>query len=635
MITALRSYLSTWVVRGLFIVLIAAFAMWGVGDVLRMRGASGTWAAKVGGTTIEGAELDTAFKRQLAQVTARLGTTEVSPEIRRSVAAQTLERLIAQTLLVEEAKRMRLAVPDDFLVRAVYQMPAFHGPNGQFDRRQFEQVLRSNGLSEAAFLDLLRTDLLQRQLVEAVRAGATSPDILTRSVFAVEEEQRSADMVELPFADAEPPAAPDAATLRRWWENHPDDYRSPEYRRIKAVILSPQTLAKDIEVSDDDLRASYEANKSEYVTPAKRSAQIISVADEAKAATLAATWQGGADWTRMQQEAQAQGGTAVELDSATRAEFPAPELGQAVFVTAPNSVGAPVRTPLGWSVVRVTTITPGSEKRFDEVKDALRDRVLAEKAADLMYDRANKVDNALGSGASLDALPGDLGLGAVTGTLDANGNTMQGEPAPLPGSDELRRAIIAAAFQAQKDEPPRLTEVQTPSTGGSAYFALQVEDVIPAAQKPFEAVQDQVKADWTHDAIRHEQEAAAAALLAAVKGGETLETAAARAGLHLRRTPRTSRAAPAEGVPPALIGPLFAAKKGEPTEADTADGFIVAVPAEIVQPDPKADPVGYKRVRDALTRSIANDIELAYVRGLRNRVQPQINQAVLDHIAQP
>ncbi len=635
MITALRGYLSTWVVRGLFILLIVAFATWGVGDMLRMRGGSDTWVAKVGGTTIEAAQLDAAFKRQLAQVTARLGTTEVSPEIRRAVAAQTLERLIAQTLLVEEAKRMRLAVPDDFLVRAVYQMPAFHGPNGQFDRRQFEQVLRTNGLSEAAFLDLLRTDLLQRQLVEAVRAGATSPDILTGAVFALEEEQRSADMVELPFADAKPPAEPDAATLTRWWENHPDAYRSPEYRRIKAVILSPQTLAKDIEVTDDNLHASYEANKSEYVTPAKRSAQVISVADEAKAGALAATWSGGADWAKMQQAAQAQGGTAVELDGATRAEFPSPELGQAVFAAAPDSVGAPVRTPLGWSVVRVTTITPGSEKNFDEVRDALRDRVLAEKAADLMYDRANKVDNALGGGASLDALPGDLGLGAVTGTLDANGNTMQGEPAPLPGAPELRRAITAAAFQAQKGEPPRLTEVQTQSTGGSAYYALQVEEVIPAAQKPFDAVRDQVKADWTHDAIRHEQEAAAAALLAAVKGGEALEAAAAKAGLHVRRTPLTTRTAPAEGVPASLIGPLFAAKKGEPTEAETPDGFIVAVPAEIVQSDPKADPAGYQKVRDALTRSIANDIELAYVRGLRDRAQPQVNQAALDRVAQP
>ncbi len=41
--------------------------------------------------------------------------------------------------------------------------------------------------------------------------------------------------------------------------------------------------------------------------------------------------------------------------------------------------------------------------------------VLAAKAADMMYDRANKVDNVLGSGASLDEMPSDLGLAGVAG----------------------------------------------------------------------------------------------------------------------------------------------------------------------------------------------------------------------------
>ena len=35
MISSLRGYLNTWAVRGLFLVLVAAFATWGVGDVIR------------------------------------------------------------------------------------------------------------------------------------------------------------------------------------------------------------------------------------------------------------------------------------------------------------------------------------------------------------------------------------------------------------------------------------------------------------------------------------------------------------------------------------------------------------------------------------------------------------------------
>ncbi len=262
MITAFRSYLDTWVVRGLFVVLVVAFAMWGIGDVLRNVGTT-TWVAKVGGTAIEAPQAQEAFRQQLAQVTKILGDKEPTPEIRRSIASQSLDRLIAQTLIAQEAGSLHIGVPPDAVRQAVYQLPAFRGANGQFDQARFEQVLRSNGLNEQHFLDLMRADLSQRQLLEAVRSGAVPPDVLTRAVFDFQDEKRSADMAEVPFATAKPPAEPAEDVLKRWWDNHPDAYRTPEYRRIKLVVLSPQTLAKDIKVTDEDLHAAYDAHRSQ------------------------------------------------------------------------------------------------------------------------------------------------------------------------------------------------------------------------------------------------------------------------------------------------------------------------------------------------------------------------------------
>ena len=69
--------------------------------------------------------------------------------------------------------------------------------------------------------------------------------------------------------------------------------------------------------------------------------------------------------------------------------------------------------------------------------------------------------------------------------------------------------MIAAAFQARQGDPPQLTEVQTPSTGGSAYYALTVESIIPPGIKPFDAVKDQVAEDWKQDQRRRFQNQAA------------------------------------------------------------------------------------------------------------------------------
>ena len=133
--------------------------------------------------------------------------------------------------------------------------------------------------------------------------------------------------------------------------------------------------------------------------PARRSAEVVSVADEAKAKALAESWRDGADWAAMQKAAQDAGGSAIALDDASEREFPDADLARTVFAATPDTVTGPDKGALGWHIVRVTKVTPGSEQSFDEVKDALRGEVLAAKAADLMYDRANKVDNVLGSGA--------------------------------------------------------------------------------------------------------------------------------------------------------------------------------------------------------------------------------------------
>jgi peptidyl-prolyl cis-trans isomerase D len=632
MIASFRRYLDTWVVRGFFLIMVLAFISWGVGDVVRLV-ATQTWAAKVGGQTIEGPLLQSTYQRDLAQLARNLPAgQEPSPEMRTRVANDALQRLITQTALQQELQQLRVVTPDQAVRQTVLAMPAFHGANGQFDKQIFETVLRNNGLTEPRFLELMRTDLSQRQLLGAVGAGAATPEALLRPLFQGQFEKRSADMVEFPFGAAVEPPAPTETELQRWYDNHPDLYATPEFRRIKAIVLSPETLAKDIPITDADVQAAYDQHQALFIKPEKRSAEVISVPDEAKATALAATWRAGANWPAMQKAAQDAGGSAVALDDATEREFPDADLARSVFAATPDAVSDPGKGALGWHIVRVSKVTPGSTQSFDDVKAEIRSRLLAAKAAELMYDRANKVDNVLGTGVGLDEIPSDLGLVGVAGTLNVEGNTKDGTPAPIPGPPELRSALVKAAFEVQKGDPLRLIEVPTPSTGGSSYYAISVEDVTPPAEKPFDEVKQQVAADWTRDARRHAQEQAAAKLLAAVKGGQSLADAATVAGVTVRRTALVTRDATVEGVPPQLAQALFSLKPGEPTMGESGDEFIVAVPAEIVEADPKADPAGYAQVREAVARSSANDLAAIFADALRDRAQPQINQPVVDTV---
>lgn len=631
MLASVRGSLNSWPVRLFFFALAAVFVLWGVGDVFRNMGDDSA-PATVAGKRIELPDIQAAYQRQLQQVSRMLGNQQPTAEMRAAIVQQATAQLLAQVGVVAAAEKMGLAVPDSALRQAVLDIPAFRNSAGQFDRNQMNVVLSNNGLNEGRFLQMLRTDIMASQLLQAAHVGVTAPAQLTSLVYQAQHEQRTGGLVTLNFAAIPAPAAPAETVLERWWANHPELYSSPEYRHIQAVELSADTIARGLTVSDDDLRAWFEQHKAEFVKAGSRSVQVALLPDATKAADLGLAWRAGADWATVQKQAEAAGGSAIALDDVTEAEIPSDTLGHAVFEANANEVGGPISTGPQQAVFRVGQITPGQQADFAAVKEQIRPRVAAERAADLVYERQNKVEDALAGGAALTELPDDLGLAAVAGTLDAQGNTLEGQPAPIPGSAELRKAIVAAAFAQNVGDAPHLTEGPD-----NSFYAVAVQDITPPAQKPLAEMHDKVLADWRQDQTRHAQETVAAKLLAAVRGGEPIADAAKEAGLTADITPPLGRDVPAPaGVPSQLPQALFALKKqGDATMLETPEGFLVAQLASITAPDAASDPAGTATLRDQVAQAIGSDVDAILTTALRDRGKPRVNQQMLNGIAQP
>ncbi|HTW29466.1 MAG TPA: SurA N-terminal domain-containing protein [Acetobacteraceae bacterium] len=631
MIGLFRRFLNTWPARLFFGLLVLAFGLWGIGDVIRNIGHDSA-LARVGSDRIEVPQFQEAFQHQMTQATRTMGDQQPTPEMRRLIAQRTMQTLLTQAAIGQEVNRLGLVVPDPALRQAVFDIEAFHDKQGHFDRQVFDAVLRNNDMTEARFLDLMRTDLGQRQLLEAVRAGSIAPGELAHQVFDFEQEKRVAALVTLPFAAAPAPPAPGDKALHRYYDNNPDKFSAPEYRRIKAIVLSPATIAKDMTIPAADIQAYYDQNRAQYVTDPTRSLEVIVAPDQATAEKLAAQWQKGADWATMQQAAKAANASATELADATAADIPSPELAKAAFAAQPGTVPAPIKTELGWQVVKVTQAKAGVARSLASVQDAIRATLAQQRAGDQLYDRANKVEDVLASGSGLEKIPDNLGLAAVEGTLDAKGITPEGNQAPIPGPPELRTQLIAAAFDAKPDEPPHLNDVTNGSGETVGYYAVVVEKITPSARIPYDKVADQVREDWLAQQRRHEQETVAAKLMTAVNGGKSLVDAAEVDGLHVDTTPPIGRDNPPPDVPTQLVQPLFVLAKGKATMVETPDGFVVAQLTQVEEPSPTKDPLGYDRIRHALSAAIANDVEVSFAAALRERGNARVNQSLFDQV---
>ncbi len=82
MLTALRRLAGTWVAKGLFVLLILSFAVWGIGDMAKGLFAPDTSVARVAGQPVTLEEGQAAVRREMQRLARRLGNQfEYAPSI--------------------------------------------------------------------------------------------------------------------------------------------------------------------------------------------------------------------------------------------------------------------------------------------------------------------------------------------------------------------------------------------------------------------------------------------------------------------------------------------------------------------------------------------------------------------------
>jgi peptidyl-prolyl cis-trans isomerase D len=624
MLSSIRKVLDNWVARVFFGGLIVIFVFWGISNVQTLVG-SNTAVAHIGGKPVDISEVQAEYQRELNQ-SNQSGTPDLST--RQQIAQSALVTVLRQHALSLIEDQLGIAAPDAALRARIYAIPAFQ-TNGVFDQAKFNLVLQQNDFSPDRFLNLERANLANSQLIEAITAGAAPPAPLVDQIFAYVSQARTAETVNILTAAQPKPALPSDAVLQRYWKNHPQAFTAPEYRTIKLVILSPQLMAPNEPVSAAELAAAYAQVAAQDHRPASRSVQVITSQDAKKAAALAASWSSGADWPAMQAAATKAGATAVELDHAQANQIPSQVLSTAVFAAAPNTVSGPVQGPFGYYVFKVTAATAAGAPPLAQLAPQLRKEIQLQKAqADVNQD-VNNVQDALAGQTPLDQLPGNLGLIALMGTLDAKGNALDGAPAPIPGGAGLKNAIVKAVFAGHLGDAPQLMNGPDDS-----YFAFTISTITPPAVQPYDQVKTAVAAAWESDQLTREAEVKAADLLAAVNAGQNFDTAATAAGNSVAMTPPVTRSAPPAGIPADMVPVLFTLKPGQATMEQTPDGFVVAGLATISQPTPANDPQDAAGIEQALTKSLQNDAAESFLSGLQARDNVKIDPKLFAQIYQ-
>ena len=642
MLISLRSKGASWVVKGLFVVLIGSFALWGVPDIYRNMG-SAPVAATVGGTSITADELRRAVDFDVKALQRRTGT-QLDPELLRQlgIVDRTLDGLIEPALIEAYAGDLGMAVPDDLVDKAVKSAPSFRDDGGIFNPQILDSYLRERGWNHAEFAAVTRRNILTYQFQRAIVAGGQAPRSLSETLYAFRAEQRIAHTLAIADSSITAVPTPDDAALVQFHKDNPDRYQAPEYRALTLVWLDPEEYAKKYAITDEAVQTEYDSRKSEFHIPEKRVIVQAVLPDEAAAKDLADKVRQGAPFAAAVKTATSN--DPVDVGTFTQADlqqqlttvFPdaaaAREATEALFAATVGGATAPVKGAIGWHVLSVSGIEPPKVQPLDDDLRAKLKRALAvRQAIDELADVGTQLDDELGGGMTLADAAGKLGLPVTKiAAVDATGKDPDGKEVADLKRDQGQ--ALQLALKTNEGEDSLLTDLPN---GG--YVILHVDSVQAAATRPLEAVRDKVIADWQAVERKKAADAQAQAIVERInKSGESIGAIARELGVPVLVSQPLTRAGndPDANVGGTLTEKLFAAKSGDAIadRAPADNAAVVAVLMQVKPVDIAASGAEVGQLQQELGQYMAGDLYEQLSADLREKIGVSRDQDVVDSL---
>ncbi len=625
MLGSFREKILSWGVKILFGLLIISFGLWGIGDY-NMSGSNANDAiAEVGDRAITGRDLDTEVQNAMARMRRLLGP-DFSDEQARALGIidQTLNTLVRKNVFIAGAEKTGLIVNDDVLGQAIRNDDQFK-TGGKFDREAFFQALNTAGLSEAAFASLYRVQLLQNQLLSPIQLGVTVPTSLTDRVYRYRKEQRVADVLRLDHTTFKDIPTPDPATLATFHRENARLFTAPEYRALTVVLLQPEDVADEVDVPEQRVQDEYDSRINEFTKLERREIQQILVSDEAKIQKISKRLSLGEDFAKVAKNAAGLEEAAIQLGNLAKRDLPIPALAEAAFRLAPDTHSEPIKTALGWHILRAGKVTPGSQKTLEDVRDQVTRVVQLDMAADTLVSLANKFEDDLGGGSTLEEAARRLNLKVIkVAAMDRRGLNDAGKPVQTIGTN---RDILQVAFETEEGQDSVLSDF-----GSASFFILRVDKVTPPTLRPLDKIRAIVVAAWKRDQQAIAAEKKTAELIDQLKGGKSLKSVAAKVKATISKTKpfdRTGQGLEME-IPGELVQNLFSAKERVAQSAPGNGAHFIARVREIKAAGPGADKQGIDAIRQQISAGIGNDLTDGLASALQVRLGVTINREAVN-----
>lgn len=606
----------------MFVVLIVTFAVWGIGDIFRNAPVDPV-AATVDDIKIHARQVRDVFNQDLERRQRAGQPVTFEQAVKAGLSNLALESLIGDALRSKLAMDKGFVITDEYLRSVISNEPMFRNELGTFDRRLYGMFLQQQRLNETMHLAQLRRDFGTSQFFTTVEYGVSLPDEYRNDIYRYRFERRLAQISLLPFGAVRETPKPSDEALKAYYDANKEQFAQPEYRKLAYVYVKADDVLAEVKVSEQKVKEEYEIRRNEFTTPETRKVEQVLLDNEEKAKQLSDLLGKGTAWNEAAKQVLGRDGGTIDLGEVTKTDLP-PGLADPAFELALNAATQPIRSPLGWHVLRVTKITPAKVKPLDEVRAQIVDIVKRTQAPELLVQRANDLEKQLNRGTPLVDAARSIGSEVKTvDAIDANGGGRDG----LPATDIANvRELTRRAFNMRKGDESALTEL-----ANGDFFVVQVADVMPARIPDLGEIKDRVTDAWQQAEIAKLAEAKAKTIADKANAGGDLTALLKAEGMELGPAQPLTRTVnrPDDNLPRALVQAIFAAAPGKIVYAPTGSGIAIARLQEIQPADAAKDNAGVEATRNQVLGSLRESVDFALDEALRQRYPVKIDTAVM------
>lgn len=602
--------------------LVLAFAAWGVPEI---RQFTQNHAVRVGGEGISLLEVQKEFDRYVTnRRLANDGTFDRDAAIAGGLPNQIVSSMATQTALKQEAGRIGLVVPRAAVSEFLQTNEQFKNPRtGKFDNEALSGILREYNYTIREFEDRLQGDLLRGQVVSALASATPAPKAVIDALVLRETETRKIGYLVVTEDMAGGAPTPTPEILKAFHAKNAAQFMSPELRNFTYVSLKTSDFAKLGATPEADLRKAYDAAKSKYETPERRTMYQITYDDAAKANEAVAALNAGAPFEQIAQK-NGQSLAQVTFENVLKRDLLDPKVAEAAFAAADaGAVVGPIAGVFGQTVLQLVSITPAETRPFEEVRAELEEEIVQADSKKRLFEAIEAIESERDGGAPLADAAKKAGVSAsVVGPVDSFSFGKGGEiVADIPGD------VLKEAFKIEEGEESDSIEF----ADKSGYFFVAVQEVAPPALIPFETVEPEVAAKWQAS----EREARLVAAVKKIRDALDAKKTLAEASAPFNRAPATetvTRRGANAILSEALLEQIFSAGKGETISGPVAmgDAQVVVAIDDVGYDVGKVRPEDVSVFAQYIGSQLGPELVDAYAEAVRADAGVKIDQAQID-----